>query len=147
VRTAVLDGPDSTDPPGGPVLAEGVRDGAGVHLGQQRDLLLGGPDDQHDVSDADDVHRAGTAHALPGDDLDEAVALPQAALLGHACRDQQHDGDEPEGEDEPDDHPRHRAGPLTVGSATARAAAARVPVRSLIRTSRARRRRRRSRSR
>ena len=72
-------------------LAEGEVDRLGVHLREQGHLLLGRPDDEHDVGDADDVDRARPAHALAGDDLDEAVALAEPALLGQPRGVEEHD--------------------------------------------------------
>jgi hypothetical protein len=79
-------------------------------------VLLGGPDDQHDVRDADDVERAGPAQPVAGDDLDDAVALSEPALLGQPRREPQHPADEGERQDQPDDHPRHRAASPALGA-------------------------------
>src|ERR671916_815656 len=92
---------------GRPPLGDGLLDDVAVHLGEQGDLLLGGADDQHAVGDADDADAAGPAHALPGDDLDEAVALAQAALLREPRGEPEDGGDEGQREHQPDDHPRH----------------------------------------
>src|SRR4051812_32712835 len=91
----------------GAVLTERGVDGRGVHLGEQRHLLLRGADHEHDVCDTDDVQRAGAAHTLPRDDLDQTVALSETPLLRQPGGEQQHRGDEGQRQDQPDDHPGH----------------------------------------